>query len=218
MSIGHYAVGFATKKAAQKPSLGTYFAAVSLLDLLFPVFMLMGLESARIEPGNTVVVPMAFDNYPYSHSLFMTLVWATLFAGIYYLIRRDKRSSLWLWIAVVSHWVIDALSHRPDLPLAPWGNTVVGLGLWNSLAGTIIVEGTMFIVGLVLYLSATKAKSKIGVFSFWGLIPVLTFSYIGNIFGPSPPDTKVMAWFSLSGYFIVFWGYWINRHRALKHK
>jgi membrane-bound metal-dependent hydrolase YbcI (DUF457 family) len=218
MFIGHYAVGFATKKVATKPSLGTYFAAVSLLDILFPIFMLVGLESAKIEPGNTVVVPMAFDNYPYSHSLFMTLVWATLFAGIYFLFRRDIRSSLWLWIAVTSHWLLDALSHRPDMPLAPWSDSVIGLGLWNSLAGTIIVEGAMFIVGVILYLNATKAKDKTGVFAFWALVLVLALSYISNIFGPPPPNIKVMIWFAPFSYIFIFWGYWIDRHRELKHK
>ena len=42
-----------------------------------------------------------------------------------------------------SHWVLDFLTHRPDLPVVPWGAEELGLGLWNHVAATVAVEGTV---------------------------------------------------------------------------
>jgi membrane-bound metal-dependent hydrolase YbcI (DUF457 family) len=149
MFLGHFAIGFAAKRAAPRASLGTLFLAAQFIDLLWPLLVLAGIERVRIAPGITVVTPLDFEHYPWSHSLLMVLVWGVLFAGVYFLIRRDRRTSLVLGLAVVSHWVLDWLTHRPDLPLAP-GAERVGLGLWNSFAGTLIVEVGLFALGVFL--------------------------------------------------------------------
>ena len=214
MFIGHFAVGLAAKKAAPKPSLGTYFIAVSFLDLVWPVFLLLGIERVEIDPGNTAFTPLKFLSYPYSHSLLMTAVWGILFSSVYYALRRDRQGTAWLFFAVVSHWVLNAITHRPDLQLYPGSNQFVGLGLWNSRTGTMIVEGMMFVTGVLLYSRSTKAKDRTGTVSFWSLMILLAVSYLGDAFGPPPPSAQFLAWFGFAAWVFVSWAYWVNRHRV----
>jgi hypothetical protein len=217
MFIGHYAVGLASKKAAPKPSLGTYIMAVSFLDLLWPIFLITGVEHVSIIPNAASPFErLDFTDYPLSHSLLMTVVWASLFAGVYWMLRRDTRSAAWLWMCVASHWVLDYFTHRPDLPLMPGSSALVGLGLWNSAAATIAIEGAMFIAGIYLYLRATKAKDKTGTLAFWGLIGFVLLAYVSSLLGPAPPDVNTIGWFGLLGWLTVLWGYWINKHREAK--
>ncbi len=143
MFIGHFAVAFAAKRAALQASLGTLTAAALLPDLIWLV--LAGIKHVRVDPGNTAFTPLAFDSYPYSHSLAMDAVWAIIAAGVYWLATRYRRGAVIVAVAVLSHWVLDAVSHKPDMPLVAGSAIRVGLGLWNSTPGTLIVEGGMFI-------------------------------------------------------------------------
>src|SRR5919198_260226 len=137
MFIGHVAVGFASKRVAPRASLGTLMVAPILLDLLWPIFLLLGLEKVRIDPGNTAFSPLDFVSYPFSHSLLMAIAWGVLFAFLYRARTGDSGSAPWLALGVVSHWVLDWVTHRPDLPLVPGLPARVGLGLWNSRAGAL---------------------------------------------------------------------------------
>jgi membrane-bound metal-dependent hydrolase YbcI (DUF457 family) len=211
MFLGHFAIGFAAKRAAPLASLGTLFLAAQFIDLLWPLLVLAGIERVRIAPGITVVTPLDFEHYPWSHSLLMVLVWGVLFAAVYFLVRRDRRTSLVLGLAVVSHWVLDWLTHRPDLPLAP-GAERVGLGLWNSLAGTLVVELGLFALGVFLYMRVTQARDRTGVWALWGLVAFLVAIYAGNLFG-APPDAAAIAWVGQAQWLLILWGYWIDRHR-----
>jgi membrane-bound metal-dependent hydrolase YbcI (DUF457 family) len=143
MFIGHFAVGFASKRFAPRSSEAVLLAAPLLADMLWPVFLLLGWEQVRIDPGITRYTPLDFVSYPWSHSLLMLCVWATVFGGIYYAITRYRAGVIAIWIGVVSHWVLDWVTHRPDMPLYP-GGALYGLGLWNSIAGTMLVEFLMF--------------------------------------------------------------------------
>ena len=213
MFIGHFAVGFAAKRIAPKPSLATYFVAVSFLDLLWPPLLLLGIEHVKIDPGNTAHTPLAFIDYPYSHSLLMTLVWSLLLAGLYYLVQRDKTGSMVIGLCVASHWVLDAITHRPDLPLAPGSAINVGFGLWNSIPGTILVEGVMFATGVFLYLRATRALDKTGKIALWSMVLFLVLAYAFDAPGVPPPSEQFIAWAGLSGWILVLWPWWIERHR-----
>ncbi len=216
MFIGHFAVGFAAKKIAHKPSLGTYFLAVTFLDVLWPIFLLLGIEQVAIEPGNTAFTPLNFISYPYSHSLLMTIVWATLFALVYNYIRRDIQGAKWLWIAVASHWVLDAITHRPDLPLFPGSSVFVGLGLWNSILGTVLIEGVLFVLSVFLYDEMTQEKDKTGRFSFWAFVSMMTMLYVMNVNGPPPPSITALKWTAIGAWVFLAWGYWIDKHREIK--
>ena len=213
MFIGHFGVGLGAKKVAPQISLGTLFIAAQFVDLLWPLLLLLGWESVLVEPGNTVMTPLNFVNYPISHSLLSGLLWGGVTGGIYYLLRKDRPGALWLGALVLSHWILDFLTHRPDLPLYP-GGMKVGLGLWNSMSGTLLLEGGIFVLGVYFYLKATRAKDKIGVYAFWGLIAFLVVVHAGNVFGPPPPaDSNAIALAGFAQWLLVGWGYWVDRHR-----
>lgn len=215
MFIGHFGVALAAKKVAPRTSLGTLVMAAQFADLLWPLFLLMGIERVIIDPGNTVVTPLDFISYPFSHSLLADLGWACLFAGIYKIVKRDSRGAVCLWFVLISHWVLDALSHRPDLPLYPGSSTYVGLGLWNSRAATIYVESAIFALGAVIYAKTTRPRDRVGSLAFRSFIALLLLSYLLNIFGSPPPSEKAVAFAALGMWLFVVWAYWLDRHRLV---
>jgi len=213
MFIAHFGVGFAGKKFSKSASLGTYFMAAQWVDLIWPILVLLGIEKVEIEPGISSVTPLDFTYYPFTHSLAGVLIWAILFGTIYYYIKQNSKVSIILGLLVLSHWFLDLLVHIPDLPIFPGLELKVGLGLWNSLVTTLIIEGLVFIVGLYLYLSSTKAKNKTGTFALWGLVVFLGAIYISNLFGPPPPSAEAIGIVGNAQWLIVLWGYWIDRNR-----
>jgi membrane-bound metal-dependent hydrolase YbcI (DUF457 family) len=218
MFIGHFGTGLAAKKIDERPSLGTLFFAAQFVDLLWPLFILAGIEKVKIEPGNTVFTPLNFIYYPFSHSLLGAIFWALLFGATYYLFKKNFKTSLLLGVLVFGHWVLDFLSHRADLPLVPWSDYKVGLGLWNSLPLTIIVEGLIFCIGAWFYISYAKAKNKTGFYRIWGLLIFLVVIYINNIFASPPPTETAIGWVGLSQWLIIAWGYWIDKKRKPLNK
>jgi hypothetical protein len=213
--IGHFGVAFAAKKVAPRTSLGTLVLAAQFVDLLWPIFLLLGLERVIIAPGETAVTPLDFISYPLSHSLLADLGWACLFAGIYKVVNRDFRGAACLWFVVMSHWLLDALSHRPDLPLYPGSSTFVGLGLWNSRPWTIIIESVIFLGGARIYARATRPRDTLGSLAFRSFLALLFLVYLINIFGPPPPSERAIAVAALGMWVFVFWSYFIDRHRVV---
>jgi hypothetical protein len=218
MFIGHFAVGFAAKRFAPRSSEAVLLTAPLLADLLWPVFLLLGWEQVRIDPGNTRFTPFDFVSYPWSHSLLMLCVWATAFGAIYYAITRYWAGAAAIWIGVGSHWGLDWVTHRPDMPVVPGGQRY-GLGLWNSIAGTMVVEFLMFAVGVWMYLSATRAKDRIGRYAFIAYIVLLTVFYIGDRFSTPPGSVGEIAWPAIAASIILIaWAWWFDRHRSVKEE
>ncbi len=214
MFLGHFGVGFGAKRAAPRTSLGTLFLAAQLLDLLWPTFLLLGLERVRIAPGITRVTPLDFVSYPLSHSLALVVAWGALFGVAYFLLRRYPAGA---WVAaacVVSHWLLDLLAHRPDLPLVPGGHARLGLGLWDSLPATVAVELAIFAGGIVLYAGATRANDRLGRYGLWGLVAFLLVTYAANLFGPPPPSVPAIAGAAQAQWLLVAFGYVLDRHRS----
>ena len=216
MFIGHFAVGLGAKAIAPRASLGSLFLAAQFIDLVWPALLLLGIERVRIDPGATRVTPLDFEHYPFSHSLMGVLIWALGFAVVYQLLRRYQRGALVLGAAVVSHWLLDAIVHRPDLPLYPGGAARIGLGLWSSLPGTLLVELALFATGLWLYLRTTKARDATGRWALLGLVVFLLALYAANLFGTAPPSVEAIAWVGQAQWLLVAWGYWIDRHRSVR--
>jgi len=215
MFIGHFAVALGAKRAVPTASLGTLVFSAQFLDLLWPILVLLGIEHVRIDPGNTAVTPLDFYDYPISHSLVTSVVWALLVGAIYFGLRRDRNTAIILSGVVFSHWLLDFLTHRPDLPIVPGGSTLVGLGLWNSVAGTVIVEFLMFIVGVALYIKTTVSRGKTGSFGLWLFVAFLISIYLGNVFGPPPPSESLIAVSGLGIWLLVLWANWIDRNRMV---
>jgi hypothetical protein len=214
--VGHFAVAFGAKRAVPAVSLGTLFVAAQLADLVWPVLVIAGVERVAVKPGLTVVTPLDFLYYPFSHSLLAAAAWALAFGAVYAGLRKaGARTGAVLAGVVISHWVLDALAHRPDMPLTTSADSArVGLGLWNSLAGTLAVELLLFAAGLWLYTRATRARDRTGRVALWGLAGFLLAIYVANLFGPPPPSGMTAAWSALAMWLLVAWGYWVDRHRA----
>ncbi|HEX5070148.1 MAG TPA: hypothetical protein VFV78_08015 [Vicinamibacterales bacterium] len=217
MFIGHFGVGFGAKRVAPSLSLGALILACQLADLIWPTLVIAGVESVAVAPGDTVVTPLRFESYPYSHSLLGLAIWAAIAAWLYRALSgASLRALLVLAAVVLSHWVLDVLTHRPDMPLAFADQAKLGLNLWRSLPATMAVEGVMFAAGVWLYLAATRARDRVGVYAFWGLIVFLAIIYVANLFGPAPPSAAAVAWTAEAMWLLVLWGYWIDRHRVVK--
>ena len=214
MFLGHFAAGLAAKKLTPYTSLGTLLLSAQLLDLIWPSLLMAGVETVAIVPGITPVTPLDFVSYPWSHSLTMAAVWALLFAGLYTFIRRYPRGGIVLLALVLSHWVLDVVSHRPDLPLVPFGGPVVGLGLWQWRWPTVAVEALLFGLGLYVYAVNTEPVDAIGSRAFVAFAVALVAIYASSIFGPPPPDVKTLAWVAQAQWLLVAWGYWLDRHRV----
>ena len=213
MFIGHYALGLAAKRMAPRTSLGTLFVAPTLADLLWPVFLLLGWEHAHVVPGPNPFLTLWLDDYPISHSLLTLILFGALFGWLYKRRGGDQRAALVIALLVVSHWVLDFVTHRPDEPLYP-GGPEVGLGLWNYPLATVILETAMLIAGLVIYLRATRARDAIGRWGFWGLIVLLAGSYYSTLFTPTPTDMKALAIFGIIfAWLFVLFAWWVDRHR-----
>lgn len=212
MFIGHFALGFAAKRATPRVSLAVLFAAALFADILWPVFVATGIEQVRIDPGNTVVTPLDFVSYPYSHSLALLIVWGIAFAWI--VAGWSRREAFVVIVAlVVSHWVLDWVTHRPDMPLYPGGPTF-GLGLWNSRIGMIAVEVPMYLAGLWIYLSATRPRDAIGRWAFGLLAATLLLLYVGDQTGPPPPSVRALWIVSIALSAVLLpWSWWVDRHR-----
>jgi hypothetical protein len=211
--IGHVATALAAKKIDPRPSLGTYLLAASWADVLFSALLLGGWETVEIAPGHTAMMPMAFPHYPFSHSLAGALVAAALIGAIYWARRRLVGVALVVGSLVIGHWILDAVSHVPDMPIGFTG-PVVGLGLWRSVAATFAVEGLLFFAGVVLYLRATRARDRIGRWALAGFIGLLAAAYVSGPFSGPPPSTIAMAVVNnVACWLLIVWAIWIDRHR-----
>ncbi|MGA8221807.1 MAG: hypothetical protein WB780_09155 [Candidatus Acidiferrales bacterium] len=213
MFLGHFAVALGAKKAAPQTSLGTLFLAVQFADLLWPIFLLLGWEQVRIAPGITRVTPLDFVSYPWSHSLVALLAWGAGFAGVYFAIRRNARGAIVAGLCVPSHWLLDFIAHRPDMPIVP-GGARYGLGMWNSLPLTLVVELGMYAVGVWIYLRTTRAKDRVGTYALWSLLILLLVIYVAPDSAP-PPSVKVLAEGALALWLAVPWAAWADGHRSL---
>jgi len=214
MFIGHFGLAFGAKKAAPAVSLGSLFLACQFADLLWPTLLLLGIERVEVEPGVTAMTPLNFVSYPYSHSLLALCAWG-LAAGIVYAVVRRARglAALTLVALVVSHWVLDVVTHRPDMPLTLNGPARLGLGLWFSIPATLAVEFVLFGAGLAVYVRATSARDRIGSIGLWTLVAFLLIIYLAAAFGPPPPSATAVAWSAQALWLLVVWGYWVDNHR-----
>ena len=217
MFIGHAAVGLASKQLAPRVSLGTLIAAPFALDVIWPLLVLAGAEHFRVDPGNTAFTHLDFYDYPWSHSLLMAAVWSLLFAAGHFASKRDRRAAIVLAAGVISHWLFDFITHRPDLPLFP-GGPKTGLGLWNSRPGTLLVELALFATGVALYLRHTRALNRAGSIAFWALIVTLLLIYGANAMTIPPPETSTTG-IAISALLIplfFIWAAWVDRRREVR--
>jgi membrane-bound metal-dependent hydrolase YbcI (DUF457 family) len=215
MFIGHFGLSLGAKKIAPQVSLGTMFIATQFVDILWPFLLVADVEHVKITPGFTEMNAFEFIHYPYTHSLLMGLVWGAVVGGIYYLIKKDLRGTLVVGLGVVSHWFLDAIVHVADLPLTPFGETKVGLGMWNHVSITLILEGTIFFTGLYFYMTSTRAKNRIGRWGLWSLVTLLVLFTVSGFFTPPPTGPLLNMFISFTTLMAIIVGlaYWVDANR-----
>jgi hypothetical protein len=211
--LGHLALGFAVKRATPRVNLATLFAAAEFPDLLWPVLVAAGIERVEIAPGITAFTPLDFVSYPWSHSLLLVALWGVMFGVVHFLRSRNGVAAIVLAALVLSHWLLDYVSHRPDMPIVP-GGPRYGLGLWNSVPATIAVEGAIFIAGAWLYAQATRPRDGRGQFAFASLIGVLVLAYVGNVLAAPPSRDAIWSGALVGALLLLGWGAWTDRNRV----
>jgi membrane-bound metal-dependent hydrolase YbcI (DUF457 family) len=217
MFIGHFALGFGAKKFAPQVSLGILFLACQLADIIWPNLVLFGIETLRIQPGATVMTPLDFSSYPYSHSLVALLLWSLIFAVLYMaLSRAGLKAGFVIAALVLSHWILDVLTHRPDIPITLGESSKIGAGLWNYPIIAIPFELLLFGTGVWLYHSCTTPLNRKGNIGFWVLVLFLLTAYVANVFGPPPPSAIAVAWSAQAMWLIIAWGFWVDHNRATR--
>jgi hypothetical protein len=215
MFIGHYGPSFAIKAIRPAIPLWLLFMAVQLVDVAWAVLVLLGIEKVRIVPGITASNPLDLYYMPYTHSLAAAVLWAVaaivlckFLPGV-----RTWSAAAWIGLAVLSHWVLDWLVHRPDLPL--YDDTMkVGLGMWNYPAIALLLEAFLLFGGMIMYLRRTKALNAIGRFGppIFGILMLAIQCYV--FFGPPPISPGAAAITALASY-VAFAGVaqWLGRQR-----
>jgi len=216
MFLGHFGVAFAAKQVAPSIPLPVLFVAAQFADLLWPLLVLTGVERLEVRPGVTAVTPLDFIHYPYSHSLVALGAWGVALGLAY----RFARGGGWRAVAlitalVVSHWVLDVVSHRPDMPVAFGASGKLGLGLWNSIPATLAVEFLILGACAAWYAKATRGVDRIGTWAFRALLAFLAVTYLASVFGPPPPSAEAVAWSCVAMWLLVAWAWWIERHRGV---
>ncbi|TMA19264.1 MAG: hypothetical protein E6J88_18600 [Deltaproteobacteria bacterium] len=213
MGIGHLAVGFAAKRAVPRVPLGVLLLASIFADALWGAFLLLGLEHARVQPGATAASPLDLYDFPISHSLLGEVLWALLFGGAFFAFKKYRAGAVMLGAIVISHWFLDVIAHRPDMPVFLKG-PYLGLGLWNSVPASIIVEEAMLAAGVYLYLKATTGDAKTGLAIVVGVLAIMG---VAGYVSPPPPSLTPVAISNLALSIVVFFvANAIDRRRVVR--
>lgn len=214
MFIGHFALGFAAKRLVPRVSLAMLMVAALFADIVWPVLVLLGVETVRIVPGATAFTPLEFVSYPWSHSLLLLVVWGAVLGAAYRSVFGGRRTFVVIAALVVSHWVLDWVTHAPDMPLYPGGRKL-GLSLWNSVPGTVSVEAVLFGAGLFLYVRSTEARDRAGRWVLVSFSAALVTIYAAAALNAAPPPSVWALSVVALGASVVFsaWAWWADRHR-----
>lgn len=219
MFAGHYAPAFAAQALRRPPSLGAAFIAVQLLDFAWSIFILTGVEHARIERGYLALSDLVLYDMPWTHSLATALGWSLLAALVYRVLDRAGgwAAAIAIGALVFSHWALDLLVHAPDLALWPGSDIKLGLGWWDMPALALGAELGLFALGFALYMSATTPRSIAGRVAPWltaaAMLGVLAFEKLGG----APDDIRGAAGSALAAYVLLAaLGFWLDAVRVRK--
>jgi hypothetical protein len=213
MLAGHVATALIARTRVRAASTGTFMLAAVLADLLAFVLVLIGIERIEFLDGRGAAQYFHPLDISFSHSLLGGLACGALLAAVLIAAGLPRRAAGISAFLVMSHWVLDVISHPPDMPLAPGVAGRLGLGLWTSVPATVVVEGGLWLAALVVF--ARGAGGGLGRRSlYWIGAAVITVVWYGNIAGPPPPNPSVAPLTSLLMFaLIVAWGYAIDSMR-----
>jgi hypothetical protein len=148
-AMTHLAVGLAAKRVAPKSPVIFLILAAYAIDMIWAVFYFAGIEA--MSDGTTT--------NPWSHGLLMSMVWSALVGLFVFFVSRNRRTGWISALLVLSHWVIDFISHPmlfafpndTGLSLLFEGSPTVGLGLWRTELGMNVGEYGMLVVGITIH-------------------------------------------------------------------
>jgi hypothetical protein len=200
MFTGHYGPSFAANAQEKRLPLWLLFIAVQFVDVLWAIFVLLGIEKVRIVPGITAASPLDLYYMPYTHSLVGALGWSLLAMVLCQMIPRLRgaRTGLILAAAVFSHWILDLIVHRPDLALYD-SVYKMGFGLWNYRVASFVLEMAVLFGGGALYLKTVPRRGKVVVF----LIVLAVLQFVGTFAFPPPPSDHGAALTALAMYVLL---------------
>lgn len=201
MFVGHYGPALALAGGRNAPSLAAGCVAVQLVDYAWSAAVLAGVEKVRVTPGFTALSPLDLYFMPYTHSVVGALAWSIGAALVYLAFTRKGVPAAVLGLCVFSHWILDWVVHKPDLLV--WGDTKVGLGLWDAPAAGVAAEFGVLALGFVAYMTRTAPKNRLGAIAPWAFFAVLCVLAAVNWLGPTPPDGAAVATMALAGYTVV---------------
>ncbi len=217
MFLGHFGLAYAAKRVVPRVSLGSLFFAAQWADLLWPLLLLLGIEHAEVKPGATAVTPLAFTDYPYSHSLLGLCAMGALLGLLHFAFKRSRREAWVLALLVPSHWLLDWFVHAPDLPLYPHASTLHGLGIWRFPFATAAIEFALLGGGAAIYLSATRGYGRRGRWGAWALMVFLALVYLDGLLDPSSPDSIAdVAYAAAAMWLLIPWAAWADRRRVAR--
>lgn len=201
MYIGHYLPALAAKKAEKSVPLWIYFLASQFLDILWAILIILGIEKVRISPGGTASNPLDLYYIPYTHSLPAAVAWSGAAWIFFRAIKKSGREAAFIAMVVFSHWALDLLSHRPDLPL--WGDAFkIGLGLFNFPMAAWATEISFFLIGIFLYAQSTAPVSKIGAYGLAAFALLMVLIQTGIRFSSGTPSARQLGLSALLLYLI----------------
>ena len=201
MFAGHIGAGLAIGRLERRINVGVFIFAAVLIDFMLWLFVLFGWESVTI-PADFAATHQPNFVFPYSHGLLAGIGWSAIAGAAAFLWYRRLeaakfRAAALVTAAVFSHWLLDALVHVPDLPVAGERSVKVGLGLWQCMPVALVVEALVAAAGLFLFVSGaglSRAK-KLGLMVL--CLVVLASTVIGMTVAPPPPSVNAMAATSL---------------------
>jgi hypothetical protein len=222
MFIGHYGIALAAKRVDKNISLGLLFFATQFADILFFLLVLLGIEKMSFAPGITKVSPLDFTYYPYSHGLAASFFWAGLFFAVFKIApskpdSNKNRVALTMGATVFSHFLLDAIVHRADLPLLGGDSYKIGLGLWNYVLASSLIELLIFLSGLWVYFKSTKGATFIGKYGMIIFSAFVTIIWMASLLTPTPSDFKIRG-FAIFGLvfqlLVIVIVSWLDRRRT----
>ncbi len=216
MFIGHFAPAFVAATAYSRgPKLGTYFIAAQLVDWAFFGLAIVGVEKMRIDPDATVMVPFDLYHLPYTHSLVGAACWGLAMALVVAIWHRDALAGMLSGVVVLSHWLLDWLTHRPDLTIAG-GEKTYGLGLWNHPEVAMPLEIGITLAAFAYYLK--RSRGPLGQPLI--LMAVLLAMQAINWFAPHPEEVGLFIYLQSLFAFAILTGLavWVGENRYFNRR
>lgn len=200
MFTGHYSASFAAKAVDRTIPLWVLFIAVQLLDFVWSILVLVGVEHVRIVPGFMAASALDLYDMPYTHSLAgalaLSVIGGTLFSLLW---KRPARAGMIVGVAVFSHWILDLIVHAPDLLI--YDSHKLGFGLWNYFWPEFALECALLLGTLLWYLRGVS--SPVTVRRAWILFWILIAFQCIDKFGPAPTGAAQAAGSALVAYTVL---------------